>query len=66
MSSNSKPNLKPDFLLAKSIETPWLGAYTHVGHTAAVVEAVTTLVDTLGNRLLSQFGLQCNLPFSRN
>lgn len=62
MSSNSKPNLKPDFLLAKSIETPWLGAYTHVGHTAAVVEAVTTLVDTLGNRLLSQFGLQCNLP----
>lgn len=57
------PDLKPNFLLAKSIETPWRATYTLAGHTAAVVEGVTTLVDTLGNRLISQFGLQCNLPY---
>jgi len=57
-----RPNLvKPDSLLAKSKEKPWRGAYTLVGHTVAVIEAVTTLVDVLGNRLISQFGLQCNL-----
>ncbi len=55
------PNLEPDYLLAKSREKPWRGAYTLVGHTAAVVEAVTTLVDVLGDRLISQFGLQCSL-----
>jgi CRISPR-associated endonuclease/helicase Cas3 len=57
-----QPNLDPDFLLAKSQEKPWRGAYTFVGHTVAVVEAVTTVVDKLGDRLISQFGLQCNLP----
>lgn len=57
-----RPKLKPDILLAKSFDPQkdkWIGAYHLVGHTAAVVEAVTTLVDTLGNRLISQFGLSC-------
>ena len=55
-----QPKLDPNILLAKSTEKPWRGAYTLVGHTSAVVEAVTTLVDTLGDRLISQFSLQCN------
>lgn len=58
-----RPNLEPNILLAKSREKPWRGAYTLVGHTAAVFEAVTTLIDALGDRLISQFGLQCG--FSR-
>ncbi len=53
------PELKPNILLAKSRAKPWRGAYTLVGHTAAVVDAVTTLVDTLGDRLVFQFGLNC-------
>ncbi|MFM7448902.1 MAG: CRISPR-associated endonuclease Cas3'', partial [Leptolyngbyaceae cyanobacterium] len=44
-------------LLAKSKETPWKGSYTLTGHTSAVVEAVTTLLDELGNGLIKQFGL---------
>ncbi len=52
-----RPKLEPDILLAKSMEQPWRGAYTLVGHTASVVEAVTTLIDVLGDRLISQFGL---------
>lgn len=59
-----RPKLEPDILLAKSfdpIQDSWKGTYHLVGHTAAVVEAVTTLVDTLGDRLISQFGLQCDL-----
>lgn len=59
-----RPNLEPDVLLAKSEEKPSRG-YTLVGHTAAVVEAVTTLVDVLGDRLISQFGLQCSLSHFR-
>ena len=59
--SKLAPQLEPNFLLAKSIEKPWRGAYTLVGHTAAVVRSVTTLVHVLGDRLISQFGLQCNL-----
>lgn len=51
--------LRPKLLLAKSMEVPWKGAYTLTGHTASVVEAVTTLIDTLGNQLLFQFGLSC-------
>ncbi|MCA1994670.1 MAG: CRISPR-associated endonuclease Cas3'', partial [Coleofasciculus sp. S288] len=61
-----QPKLEPDILLAKSFnpkKDSWKGAYHLVGHTAAVVEAVTTLVNTLGDRLISQFGLQCD--FSR-
>lgn len=50
--------LRPKLLLAKSKETPWKGAYTLAGHTASVVEAVTTLIDELGNELINQFGLQ--------
>ncbi len=56
-----RPKLDPDILLAKSTEKPWRGAYTLVGHTSAVVEAVTTLVNALGDRLIFQFGLQGNL-----
>lgn len=49
--------LRPKLLLAKSMETPWRGAYTLTGHTASVVEAVTTLVDELGDKLVDQFDL---------
>ncbi len=55
-----RPDLERNILLAKSIEKPWRGTYTLVGHTSAVVEAVTTLVDALGDRIISQFGLQCD------
>jgi CRISPR-associated endonuclease/helicase Cas3 len=61
------PELKPDCLLAKSYELGhWKGSYSLVGHTADVVNAVTTLVDVLGNRLLKQFGLVCDLAYLRN
>lgn len=50
--------LHPKLLLAKSMETPWKGSYTLTGHTASVVEAVTTLVDELGDGLVEQFGLR--------
>jgi len=49
--------LRPKLLLAKSMESPWKGAYTLTGHTASVVEAVTTLIDELGDGLIAQFGL---------
>jgi CRISPR-associated endonuclease/helicase Cas3 len=52
-----KQPLRPKLLLAKSKETPWKGAYTLTGHTAAVVEAVTTLLNELGDGLITQFGL---------
>ncbi len=56
------PELKqPDRLLAKSVDSSWKGSYTLVGHTADVVNAVTTLVDVLGSRLISQFNLNCDL-----
>ena len=62
------PKLEPDILLAKS-STPgaadWQGAYHLVGHTAAVVKAVTSLVDCLGDRLIEQFGLTCELKTLR-
>jgi len=60
MTTKTQP-LRPKLLLAKSKETPWKGAYTLTGHTASVVEAVTTLVDELGNRLIAQFDLSQNL-----
>lgn len=54
--------LEPNLLLAKSFKTgAWKGSYGLVGHTADVVNAITTLVDTLGDRLIEQFGLQCTL-----
>ena len=56
------PVLKPDLLLAKSFKPgKWKGSYSLVGHTADVVNAVSTLVDVLGDRLCTQFGLQCSL-----
>lgn len=52
------PVLKPDLLLAKSYDLgKWKGSYSLVGHTADVVNAVSTLIDVLGDRLISQFGL---------
>ncbi|MBN8564103.1 MAG: CRISPR-associated helicase Cas3' [Leptolyngbya sp. UWPOB_LEPTO1] len=62
------PKLEPDILLAKSStpeEADWQGAYHLVGHTAAVVKSVTTLVDCLGDRLIAQFGLTCGLQTLR-
>ncbi len=60
MLHNSK--LEPNILLAKSFDNGhWKGSYGLVGHTADVVNAVTTLVDVLGDRLIEQFGLQCTL-----
>jgi CRISPR-associated endonuclease/helicase Cas3 len=59
--SVKKQSLRPKLLLAKSKGTPWKGSYTLTGHTAAVVEAVTTLLDELGNELLIQFGLSQDL-----
>ncbi|BFM39101.1 CRISPR-associated helicase Cas3' [Synechocystis sp. LKSZ1] len=61
------PKLKPDCLLAKSYQPGhWKGSYSLVGHTADVVNAVTTLVDVLGERLLKQFGLIYDLAYLRN
>ncbi len=58
------PVLKPDLLLAKSFEPgKWKGSYSLVGHTADVVNAVSTLIDVLGDRLITQFGLQCDLSY---
>jgi len=56
MASNYR-SLHPKLLLAKSKESPWKGIYTLTGHTAAVVEAVTTLLDELGEDLIQQFDL---------
>lgn len=59
-----QPKLEPDLLLAKSFQSgAWKGSYGLVGHTADVVNAVTTLVDTLGDRLIEQFALLCTLSY---
>lgn len=50
-------------LLAKSFENGWKGSYSLIGHTADVVNAMTTLVEILGDRLIVQFGLTCNVTF---
>jgi len=56
--------LEPDILLAKSFKTKaWKGSYGLVGHTADVVNAVTILVETLGNGLIEQFGLQHSVSY---
>ena len=69
------PVLKPDLLLAKSFEPgKWKGSYSLVGHTADVVNAVSTLIDVLGdpkarrkpNRLIEQLGLQYSLSKLRS
>jgi CRISPR-associated endonuclease/helicase Cas3 len=56
---------QPDRLLAKSFDGSWKGSYSLVGYTADVVNAVTTLVDILGSRLLTQFSLSCDLAALR-
>ncbi|MEG4494336.1 CRISPR-associated helicase Cas3' [Microcoleus sp. D3_18_C4] len=50
-------------LLAKSFENGWKGSYSLIGHTADVVNAMTTLVEILGDRLIVQFGLTCKVTF---
>ncbi len=62
------PKLEPDILLAKSSApgaADWQGAYHLVGHTAAVVKSVTSLIDCLGDRLIEQFGLTCEFKTLR-
>jgi len=57
-------NLRPDLLLAKSIQgKSWKGSYGLVGHTGDVVNAVSTLVDILGEDLIRQFGLKYKLSY---
>jgi CRISPR-associated endonuclease/helicase Cas3 len=52
--------LEPNLLLAKSFQKGyWKGSYGLIGHTADVVNALTIAIDTLGERLLEQFRLQC-------
>lgn len=51
------PSLPPKLLLAKSIDKPWKAAYGITGHTADVVEAVTTLLHELDGDVVKQFGL---------
>ena len=55
------PSLRPKLLLAKSMDKPWKAAYGLTGHTADVVEAVTTLIDELDEGLIQQFGLSQGL-----
>jgi CRISPR-associated endonuclease/helicase Cas3 len=60
--SSKPPTLgKPNLLLAKSFDGKWKGSYSLIGHTADVVNSVTALVDLLGDRLITQFGLTCSL-----
>jgi CRISPR-associated endonuclease/helicase Cas3 len=63
MKSNPIPQLQPDILLAKSSmpgDADWVGSCHLVGHTAAVVQSVTLLVDTLKHFWIPQFGLSCS------
>ncbi len=58
--------LQTNILLAKSFNPKtetWQGAYTLLGHTVAVVNAVTAIVNHLDDRLISQFGLNCDLSY---
>jgi CRISPR-associated endonuclease/helicase Cas3 len=64
-----KPKLMPDILLAKSSlpgMPDWRGSCHLVGHTAAVVQSVTLLVDTLRDFLIPQFGLTCSFEELRS
>ncbi|MCW6038672.1 CRISPR-associated helicase Cas3' [Spirulina subsalsa FACHB-351] len=59
--------LEPNLLLAKSFKAgQWKGSYSLVGHTADVVNAVSTLVDILGDRLLQQFDLNYSFNFLKS
>lgn len=59
--SPKAPTLRPKLLLAKSMDKPWKAAYGLTGHTADVVEAVTTIIDELNVGLIQQFGLSQSL-----
>jgi CRISPR-associated endonuclease/helicase Cas3 len=57
------PELMPNILLAKSSMPgmkDWTGSCHLVGHTAAVLQSVTILVDTLKDFWIPQFGLSCS------
>ncbi|WP_310427787.1 CRISPR-associated helicase Cas3' [Chamaesiphon sp. VAR_48_metabat_135_sub] len=61
-----QPKLSPDLLLAKSFnrdEETWQGANTLVGHTIAVIDAVTTIATCVGDQLIVQFGLTCSFEY---
>jgi len=69
MKSNPIPQLMPDILLAKSSmpgQSDWVGSCHLVGHTAAVVQSVTVLVDTLKDFWIPQFGLSCSFKELRS
>ncbi len=62
-----QPKLSPDLLLAKSVDkSKWRGSYGFIGHTSDVVNAVTSIVDFLGESLITQFGLECDLVTLRS
>jgi CRISPR-associated endonuclease/helicase Cas3 len=53
--------LCPNILLAKSFNSGhWKGSYGLVGHTADVVNAVTALLENIGQGIINQFDLKCN------
>jgi CRISPR-associated endonuclease/helicase Cas3 len=53
-------------LLAKSLDNgKWRGSAGLVGHTADVVNAVTAIIDFLGEGLITQFGLKCDFKTLR-
>jgi CRISPR-associated endonuclease/helicase Cas3 len=57
------PELMPNILLAKSSMPgmkDWTGSCHLVGHTAAVLQSVTILIDTLKDFWIPQFGLSCS------
>jgi CRISPR-associated endonuclease/helicase Cas3 len=57
-----QPKLSPDRLLAKSADKlKWRHSYGLAGHTLDVVDAVTSIVDCLGESIIIQFGLKCDL-----
>ena len=53
--------LCPNILLAKSFDSGhWKGSYGLVGHTADVVNAVTVLLENIGQGIINQFDLKCS------
>ncbi len=59
--------LEPNLLLAKSYEKgSWKGSYSLVGHTSDVVNAVTALLENLGQGIITQFGLTCSWEIFRS
>jgi CRISPR-associated endonuclease/helicase Cas3 len=53
-------------LLAKSLDNgKWRGSAGLVGHTADVANSVTTIIDILGESIITQFGLKCDFKTLR-